>query len=129
VGIPADVRESIFDMFTQVRGDLESGHKGLGIGLTLVKRLVELHGGTVEVESEGKDKGSHFHVRLPSILQTNSAKPSADHAALAPQAAIHQRVLVVDDNCDALKTLSMLVKLMGHEVCEAHDGLEAVELA
>jgi CheY-like chemotaxis protein len=129
VGIPADVRESIFDMFTQVRGDLESGHKGLGIGLTLVKRLVELHGGTVKVESDGKDKGSRFHVRLPSILQTSPTKPSADHAALAAHAAIRQRVLVVDDNSDALQTLSMLVKLMGHEVCEARDGLEAVELA
>jgi CheY-like chemotaxis protein len=63
------------------------------------------------------------------MLQTSSARPSADHAARAPRAANRQRVLVVDDNSDALKTLSMLVKLMGHEVCEAHDGLEAVELA
>jgi PAS domain S-box-containing protein len=129
VGIPADVRESIFEMFTQVRGDLESGHKGLGIGLTLVKRLVELHGGTVDVESGGKNQGSRFRVRLPSLLKPSAAKPSVDHVARAPHAASRQRVLVVDDNSDALKTLSMLVKLMGHEVCEAHDGLEAVELA
>jgi PAS domain S-box-containing protein len=129
VGISPDVRESIFDMFTQVRGDLESGHKGLGIGLTLVKRLVELHGGTVDVESDGKNQGSRFRVRLPSMPQSSSPKPSADHATHNPRAATRQRVLVVDDNSDALKTLSMLVKLMGHEVCEAHDGVAAVALA
>jgi PAS domain S-box-containing protein len=129
LGIPADLQGSVFEMFTQIRGDMENGHKGLGIGLTLVKRLVELHGGSVEVESEGRNQGSRFRVRLPSMVQSPSNGQPSKNAETSSHAATRQRVLVVDDNSDALKTLSMLVKLMGHDVCEAHDGVEAVELA
>jgi PAS domain S-box-containing protein len=129
IGIPAEMREQIFEMFAQVRSDVDTGHKGLGIGLTLVKRLIEMHGGIVEVESDGKNLGSRFRVRLPATVETtaNVAAPSKPSRPL--KSAAHQRVLIVDDNDDALKTLTMLVNLMGNEVREAHDGLEAIELA
>jgi PAS domain S-box-containing protein len=128
LGIPADMRELIFEMFTQVR-DIEGGHQGLGIGLTLVKRLVELHGGTVEVESEGRNQGSQFHVRVPAMVQGKPGGVQAKPASQALPSAVRRRVLVVDDNVDALKALSMLVRIMGHDVTEAHDGAEAVKLA
>jgi PAS domain S-box-containing protein len=129
LGIPADRKESIFEMFTQLRGEQASGHKGLGIGLTLVKRLVELHGGSIEVESAGKNRGSSFRIRLSTMAQTPALRPPPEDVDSKPIAAPRRRVLVVDDNIDALKTLSMIVKLMGHDVCEAHDGMEAIERA
>jgi PAS domain S-box-containing protein len=128
VGIPADMRELIFEMFTQVR-DMEGGHQGLGIGLTLVKRLVELHGGTVEVESEGRNQGSRFHVRVPAMVQGIAAGTEQKSPSQSLASAVRRRVLVVDDNVDALKAFSMLVRTMGHDVTEAHDGAEAVRLA
>jgi CheY-like chemotaxis protein/anti-sigma regulatory factor (Ser/Thr protein kinase) len=128
VGIAPEMREQVFEMFAQVRGAMESGHKGLGIGLTLVKRLVEMHGGKVEVESDGRNRGTTFRIRLPSTMQAASPKTLPAAAANLPAPA-RQRVLVVDDNEDALKSLSMLVSLMGNDVCQAHDGIEAVEQA
>jgi PAS domain S-box-containing protein len=128
IGVPADMRELIFEMFTQVR-DIEGGHQGLGIGLTLVKRLVELHGGTVEVESEGRNQGSQFHVRMPAMVQGTIPGSDAKPPSQSLPSAVRRRVLVVDDNADALNALSMLVRIMGHDVTEAHDGAEAVRLA
>jgi CheY-like chemotaxis protein len=107
---------------------MESGHQGLGIGLTLVKRLVEMHGGEVDVESAGRNRGTTFRIRLPSRVRAGARKVQSPDAA-RPTAAGRQRVLVVDDNEDALKSLSMLVSLMGNDVCQARDGLEAVEQA
>src|SRR5581483_629934 len=129
VGIPADMLPRIFDMFTQVGQSLDRARGGLGIGLTLVKRLVELHGGTVAAHSPGPGHGSTFTVRLPVAL---TAARGPDHPAEAAEpvprvAAL--RILVVDDNRDAAASLGMLLRLMGNDVRTAHDGEEAVARA
>ena len=128
IGIPDDKRELIFDMFAQIdRGD-ESVPSGLGIGLTLVKRLVEMHGGTIEVASEGHNLGSTLRVRLPIAHAGTSPHTIAD-AAAGGRPIVKRRVLIVDDNADALTSLSMVVRALGSETFNAHDGLEAVECA
>jgi PAS domain S-box-containing protein len=127
IGIPADKLQFVFEMFAQVNGNAERGHTGLGIGLTLVKRLVELHGGTVAVESSGRNRGCKFQIRLPAA-QTALASLSPTEHVTPPQAPSEtRRVLVVDDNADALETLARMVRLLGHEVCTAADGVEAVD--
>jgi PAS domain S-box-containing protein len=128
IGIPADKKDFIFEMFTQVDSGSESPTAGLGIGLTLVKRLVEMHGGAVSVESAGHNLGSRFRVQLPMIPQAPGASesPKADRGAFR---ATRRRVLIVDDNADALASLSMVVRALGSEAFDAHDGLEAVESA
>jgi PAS domain S-box-containing protein len=125
-GIPPEMLSRIFEMFTQVDRSLERAHGGLGIGLTLVKRLVELHGGRVEAFSEGPGRGSKFEVRLPILVEGPNAKtpePSERHTIAA------HRILVVDDNRDSATSLALLLKLIGNETHTAHDGLEAVEAA
>jgi signal transduction histidine kinase len=125
LGIPPDKLASIFDMFTQVDGSRERAQGGLGIGLTLVKRLVEMHDGTVEARSEGPGRGSAFVVRLPVL--TEGPKPAAHATAAARErAAVARRMLVVDDNPDSAESLSMLLQVSGHETATAHDGLEAL---
>ena len=128
VGIPQAMLSKVFEMFTQVENTLEHSQGGLGIGLTLVKRLVELHGGTVEARSDGVGHGARFLVRLPA--DDGSAAPAPESAAHAPvvQERRH-RIMVADDNRDAADTLASMLKLFGHEVCIAYDGQEAVELA
>ncbi|HEV7508107.1 MAG TPA: ATP-binding protein [Thermoanaerobaculia bacterium] len=128
IGIPAEMLPRIFDMFTQVDRSLERSEGGLGIGLTLVHRLVEMHGGTVEARSEGPGKGSEFVVHLPVavVIQDPGPQGKAGHgeAVVTPAA---RRILVVDDNLDAAESLGMLLGMLGHEVHTAHDGLEAIE--
>jgi CheY-like chemotaxis protein len=128
MGIPPDKLADVFEMFSQIENSLDRSQGGLGIGLTLVKRLVELHGGTVEAHSEGLGQGSEFRVRLPILVEpANSAseiKPPPNLDSLQPR-----RILIVDDNLDAARTLSMLLKIGGNETCLAHDGLDAVEQA
>jgi CheY-like chemotaxis protein len=97
----------------------------LGIGLTLVKTLVEMHGGSVEAHSEGIGRGSEFAVRLPALARTR--EPEAKAAALEPAPAAGRRILIVDDNEDGAESLAMLLALDGHETHTAHDGLEAIE--
>jgi two-component system, chemotaxis family, CheB/CheR fusion protein len=126
VGIAPDRLESIFDMFTQVDTSLERSSTGLGIGLTLVKTLAELHGGTVEARSAGLGHGSEFVVRLPAMVETDT--PAPQPTTIAP-AATPACILVVDDNHDAAESLAMLLKLNGHDTHTAHDGLAAVEAA
>ena len=128
-GIPAPMLDRIFDMFMQVDRGAENAQGGLGIGLTIVKRLIEMHGGTIEARSDGRDRGSEFLVRLP-ILNEGRPVASPSETRTQPASALASlRVLVVDDNADAADSLSMLLRSFGHEVKVAYDGLEAVGAA
>jgi PAS domain S-box-containing protein len=128
IGIPADRLDSVFEMFTQVHSNGEGRHSGLGIGLCLVKRLIEMHGGRVEAESRGQNLGATFRLRLPVMPQSDSSMRSSGRAGELPLSG-KRRVLVVDDNQDALKALSRLVAILGNEVREANDGSEALSVA
>jgi PAS domain S-box-containing protein len=121
-GIPADKLESVFDMFTQVDRSLERSQGGLGIGLALVKRLVQMHGGSVEAKSAGPGMGSTFVVRLP-IVKSRPGAPSEE--SVAPEPALTHRILVVDDNPDSAESLAMLLQIAGNETFTAHDGESA----
>ncbi len=129
VGIPPDMLPRIFDMFAQVDRSLERSQGGLGIGLTLVKRLVEMHGGSVEAKSEGHGRGSEFVVRLPvvSSLVEEVEPPTETGQPICPSAQC--RILVADDNEDSAASLAMMLQIMGNEVRTAKDGLQAVEAA
>jgi PAS domain S-box-containing protein len=126
IGIAAEQLPRIFEMFAQADTSLERSREGLGLGLTLVKNLVEMHAGTVEARSAGVGQGTEFVVRLPLLsgpLSLLPREPSGPRrAAMAPR-----RILVVDDNRDSADSLAMLLRLNGHEVHTAHDGLEALE--
>jgi PAS domain S-box-containing protein len=129
IGIPAEKIGQVFEMFTQVHQNLERSHQGLGIGLTLVRRLIEMHGGSVTATSAGEGQGSEFLVRLP-ILTPTPPPPPAPHGSISPLLLLPpRRVLVVDDNHDAARTLGALFRLDGHEVKLAHDGKEACAVA
>jgi signal transduction histidine kinase/CheY-like chemotaxis protein len=127
IGIAPDMLPRVFDLFTQVDRTLDRSQGGLGIGLTLVKQLVELHDGTVEARSDGLGRGSEFVVRLPlaADLPTTATAVGAGRADRAASA----RVMVVDDNVDAATSLSLLLKLAGHEVATVHHGAKALEAA
>jgi len=126
IGIPVEAQPTIFDMFSQVDRSIERSTGGLGIGLALVKGLVEMHGGTVSVASAGPGQGSTFTVRLP--LAPARPEPAAASAG-APAAGAQRRILVVDDNHDAAQSMAMMLQLLGNVVRTAHDGLAAVEAA
>jgi signal transduction histidine kinase/ActR/RegA family two-component response regulator len=125
VGIPPDMLERVFDLYGQVDRKEDGTHDGLGIGLTLVRRIVELHGGTVAAASAGPGQGSEFIVRLPRD-QSRAAPGAALGPAAAPSQPRRLRILVADDNRDAAHTLAMLLRLEGHEVRAVHDGIEAL---
>ncbi len=127
IGIAGEMLPRIFEMFTQADRSLERSHGGLGIGLTLVRRLVDLHDGTIEALSSGLDQGSEFIVRLPVIQPPLEPPPVSDRPRAA--ALSGSRILVVDDNKDSADSLGMLLRLKGNEIRTAHDGLEAVEIA
>jgi CheY-like chemotaxis protein len=127
IGIPPEMLDHIFDMFIQVDASVERTHGGLGIGLTLVKRLVEMHGGTVIARSEGSGRGSEFVVSLPVVIRPLVAEHETNPHAVA--VAGSRRIAVVDDNENAAQMLSMLLKALGHEVRTAFDGLGALKLA
>ena len=136
-GIAADALPHVFEMFRQGEGSRENSQGGLGVGLTLVRRLIELHGGTVEAHSAGPGQGSEFVVRLPVAEppastaaapepeRSESVSSNGDAAAKPPQ----RRVLVVDDNADSAVTLGKMLEIMGNQVRLAHDGLEAIDVA
>ncbi len=122
VGISKEMLSSVFDLFTQVNHSLDRSQGGLGIGLTLVRRLVEMHGGTVLALSEGVNRGSEFVIRLPLLAGAEMRAPSANGGSARVELDRGRRVLVVDDNEDACKSLARLLRLIGHEVRTAHDG-------
>ncbi|HTE41407.1 MAG TPA: PAS domain-containing protein [Steroidobacteraceae bacterium] len=124
IGISPDLLPRVFDLFTQSERSLDRSHGGLGIGLSLVQRLVAMHGGNVSATSL-VGEGSEFTVRLPITPPPPVAQHDATPTAL--NATNPLRVLVVDDNIDAAKSLAMLMELSGHHVALAHDGLEALE--
>ena len=126
IGIAAKDRERIFEMFTQLDTAIARSKGGLGIGLTLVKDLVEMHGGAVEVHSEGLGRGSEFVLRLPVL---EDQVPLLQEPHVRPAGFIQRRVLVVDDNADVTDMLAALLEFSGHQVDIAHDGVEAVEAA
>jgi len=127
IGIPVNMLERIFGLFEQVDRTGSGTHDGLGLGLTLARRIVELHGGSVVACSEGKDRGSQFTVRLPLAAQPeNAISLTPPQHAVAP--AHRLRILVADDNRDAAQTLAMLLRLDGHDVRAVHDGAEALTL-
>ena len=127
IGISAAELPRIFTIFTQVDTSRERAQGGLGLGLTLVKTLVEMHEGSVEAHSRGLGEGAEFVVRLP-ILTERLVSP-AEPAVSTPAVSLEHRILVVDDNHDSADSLAMWLKLGGHEVHTAHDGMAAVELA
>lgn len=124
-GIPQDKLDSIFDMFMQVDRTSKRSQGGLGIGLTLVKRLAEMHGGSIEARSAGEGQGSEFIVRLPVLGRDEVA---AQHGPdVASEVQPQRRVLIVDDNRDSADSLAMLMQITGNKTYMAHDGVEAVE--
>jgi PAS domain S-box-containing protein len=127
IGIAREHLPIIFDMFAQIDTSLERSRDGLGIGLTLVRTLVEMHDGSVEVHSGGPGRGSEFVIRLPVHMESAVA-PSLP-AAPAPAASAGRRVLVVDDNEDGAESLAMLLEFHGHETHQAYDGVEAIAAA
>jgi CheY-like chemotaxis protein len=130
VGIPAPMLGRVFDLFMQAHPTLDRAEGGLGIGLTLVRRLVEMHGGRVEVHSDGPHKGSTFTVRLPLPPgEVVKAAPAPEEPAKEPAAPAPKHVLVVDDNKGAAEMLTLMLRQDGHEVRVAHDGPGALREA
>ena len=133
MGIPAAALSSIFDLFAQAERTLDRSEGGLGIGLTLVKRLVEMQGGTVSAHSEGPDRGSEFTVRMPapSLRFRRTCPAPASHRAPARGRSCarldESRILVVDDNRDAAESMAVLLRMEGHLVDIAYDGPAALE--
>ncbi|HEY3966263.1 MAG TPA: response regulator [Planctomycetaceae bacterium] len=124
-GLDAEAIANLFQLFYQVDIDLDRADGGLGVGLALVRSLVEMHGGTVAATSAGRGQGSEFTVRLPRTAQAaRVAAPAAENKATSSL-----RILVVDDNFDAARSLAMMLRILGHVACLAHDGHSAVEAA
>jgi PAS domain S-box-containing protein len=128
VGIPPDLLPRIFDMFTQLPADRDRTHRGLGIGLTLAKRLVELHHGSIEARSDGPGRGSQFIVRLP-VEQERATEAEEAAAAAATIASSGCRVLVAEDDADTAEMMEVMLQYKGHDVRIASDGVQALECA
>jgi signal transduction histidine kinase len=129
IGIPADMLPCIFNMFTQVDRSLDRSQGGLGIGLSLVRGLVEMHAGRVEAHSAGLGAGSEFIVRLPVMLSPNRRTGNADREKSVINPGSVRRILIVDDYEDSAICLGLMLKIMGHETLTAHDGVEGVDAA
>jgi CheY-like chemotaxis protein len=129
IGIPREMLTKVFELFTQVNSSLDRSQGGLGIGLTLVHRLVEMHQGTVEALSEGPGRGSEFVVRLSALVDEARAVDPGLGSRKNGHVSPAYRVLVIEDNIDAAQSLAMLLRLRGHEVQMAHDGIGALGIA
>jgi CheY-like chemotaxis protein len=129
IGIPQESLPTIFDMFSQVDRSIERSAGGLGIGLALVKGLVEMHGGSVWATSPGEGQGSTFTVRLPLMEDRHRLGLSPAESSRTRFTGPQRRILVVDDNQDAAISMATMLRLVGNEVVVAHDGVEAVEVA
>jgi PAS domain S-box-containing protein len=129
IGIAPDMLPHIFELFVQADHASTRSQGGLGIGLTLVKNLVKMHHGTVEARSAGLRKGSEFVVRLPLSVHEPEGQEGQELAVYGQVKPSRHRLLVVDDNVDAADSLALLLRLQGHEVRVAHDGLTALEMA
>ncbi len=126
-GIAPDILPHIFELFTQADHSLAHSQGGLGIGLTLVRQLVEIHGGTIAAASAGIGQGSTFKVRLPALPIESSTAESAPAQSALPISKL--RILIVDDYADAAESLTMLLQMEGHEIKTADCGMKAIELA
>ncbi len=131
IGIPDDMLPHIFEMFAQIDSSIDRAQGGLGVGLALVKTLVELHGGNVTANSAGTDQGAEFVVRLPldSEFKRKKKSPSSKEKVSRNNKTISKRILLVDDNEDSAKTMGWMVKMLGHETRLAHDGATAIATA
>ena len=130
VGIDVESLPGVFDLFSQVDRTLERSQGGLGIGLTLVKRLVEMHGGAVEARSDGPGHGASFKVRLPVLERTPSEPPQPRAEPQAPaKPKAGRRILIADDNQDAAESMALVLRMLGNDVRAVHDGSEAVKVA
>jgi signal transduction histidine kinase len=126
-GMDPSVLHNLFDLFYQSERNLDRSEGGLGIGLSLVKTLVEMHGGKIEAHSDGRGRGSEFVVRLPRLSEPPALPATSSRSARV--AAGPHRILIVDDNVDSAESMAILLRLQGHSVQTAHDGNRAVELA
>ncbi|MDQ8181973.1 ATP-binding protein [Pelagicoccus sp. SDUM812005] len=129
IGIPEDMLERIFEMFAQIDRPMEKGYTGLGIGLTLVKSLVEMHEGEISVRSEGLNQGTEFSIRLPILRAEPEGGKQSPEGPKPSAKGGKARVLIVDDNRDAATMLSSMIKMFGYDIRIAHDGMEAIEMA
>jgi len=127
IGIPPAMLDKVFVIFTQLDRTLEKSTGGLGIGLSLVKGLVAMHGGTIEAKSDGHGKGSEFVMRLPVVIEASKAQESGSAAEQPVKSSL--RILVVDDNRDGANTLAMLLKILGNDTRTAYDGQAGVDAA
>jgi PAS domain S-box-containing protein len=127
IGIPSEMLPQVFDQFSQINPSQRRSHSGLGLGLTLVKRLVEMHGGDVEARSDGPGKGSEFIIRLPILAPAGLPASRPGKEIGTPAGPAKARILVVDDLKDSAESLARFLRLMGHDVRTASDGVEAVE--
>jgi PAS domain S-box-containing protein len=129
IGIEANRLSQIFDLFAQAPQALDRSQGGLGIGLAIARALVELHGGSISAESDGPGTGSAFQVRLPAVDGASDPKPADPKPRPEPASVAARRVLIVDDNADALHLLASALLLLGYEPVTAEDGPEALALA
>jgi CheY-like chemotaxis protein/two-component sensor histidine kinase len=129
IGILSEMLPRIFELFVQADKSLDRSQGGLGIGLSLAKRLVEMHGGTLEAHSEGVGQGSEFVVRLLAVPETAGLKPQDAPVPQETKQGASRRILVVDDSVDTAESLAMILRLLGHEVTVAHTGTKALETA